>query len=156
MPRKKKGDSRHQAEYYSEMRRLEEQQGGGNHTMSMLLNAAQRHDEDFLLYLTREIGVNYAEAGKTALFWLSGDDDPRAVELLVQAGSKVNAAQTGAASPLMHAAFNNRLHNVRLLVQHGAELGYCDANGDSALSLAEAQGHTDVVNYLNSVLAIKP
>jgi uncharacterized protein len=120
------------------------------------MDAARRHNEELLQYLSREIGINYAEDGKTALFWLSGDDDPQAVELLLRAGAKANAAQAGAASPLMHAAFRNRLDNVRLLAQHGAEIGYRDANGDSALSFAQAQGHTEVVDYLNSVLAVKP
>lgn len=155
MTRKKKLDSRLRAEYYSEMRRHDEQ-GGGDHSMAILMDAARRHNEELLQYLSREIGINYAEDGKTALFWLSGDDDPQAVELLLRAGAKANAAQAGAASPLMHAAFRNRLDNVRLLAQHGAEIGYRDANGDSALSFAQAQGHTEVVDYLNSVLAVKP
>jgi ankyrin repeat protein len=30
-----------------------------------------------------------------------------------------------------------------------------DANGDSALSFAEAEGHAEVVNYLKSILSIK-
>ncbi len=55
----------------------------------------------------------------------------------------------------MHAAFRNRLENARLLVQYGAEIGYCDANGDSALSFAEVEGHAEEVNYLKSILSVK-
>ncbi|HMN88511.1 MAG TPA: ankyrin repeat domain-containing protein [Saprospiraceae bacterium] len=77
------------------------------------------------------------------------------MELLIKARGRVNAAIPGAASPLMHAAFRNRLENARLLVQYGAEIGYCDANGDSALSFAEVEGHAEEVNYLKSILSVK-
>ncbi len=146
--------SRMRAEYHSELRRYDEIRGG-DHTMDLIIDAARRHNKELLDYLANKVGINYAENGKTALFWLAGGDDPRAVELLITAGAKVNAATQGAASPLMHAAFRNRLENAHLLVQHGAEIGYCDANGDSALSFAEEQGHTEVSDYLKSILSIK-
>ncbi len=142
------------AEYHSELRRLDEA-GGGDHSMDLIMHTARRHNEELLGYWADKIGINYAEDGKTALFWLAGDEDPRAVELLIKAGGKVNAATPSAASPLMHAAFRNRLENARLLVQYGAEIGYCDANGDSALSFAEVEGHAEVVNYLKSILSVK-
>jgi hypothetical protein len=154
MSQRKKTNGRLRAEYHSELRRLDEA-GGGDHLMDLIMDAARRHNEELLGYLAGKIGINYTEDGKTALFWLAGDDDPRAVELLIKAGGKVNAATRGAASPLMHAAFRNRLKNVRLLVQHGAEIGYRDANNDSALSLAETEGHVEMANYLRSILSVK-
>ncbi len=151
MPRIKKNT---RAEYYSEMRRYDEI-GGGNHSLDVIMDAARRHDKELLSYLAGNLSINHAEDGKTALFWLAGEENPRALELLIRAGAKVNAVEPGVASPLMHAVFRNRIENVRLLVLHGAEIGYRDANGDSALSLAEAQGYAEVLNYLNSVLSVK-
>jgi uncharacterized protein len=141
--------------YYYELRRLDEQ-GGGDHTMTILLDAAQQHNEALLRTVARERGINYTEDGKTALFWLAGDDNLHALELLLQLGAKLNAAQTGAASPLMHAAYRNRMDNVQLLVRRGAAVDYTDANGDSALSFAEAQGHIAIVDYLKHILAAQP
>jgi ankyrin repeat protein len=154
-PRKKVADSRHRAAYLYELRRLDEQDGG-DHSMEIIMDAARRHDADLLAYLSRRIGINYAEDGKHALFWLAGDEDTVPVALLLSAGGNANAAQQGAASPLMHAARRNRLAMARLLVQHDAIVGYTDANGDTAFSIAEESGHSEMVAYLQSILAIKP
>jgi hypothetical protein len=149
MKRKKKM----KAEYYSELHRIDELLGSGDHTMYLIMDAARRHNEELLHYLADIKGINYANEGKTALFWLAGEGDIRSVKLLIKAGAHVNAFKSGVASPLMHAAFRNRLEIVQLLVQNGAVINYTDADGDSALSLAEAEGHTEVVNYLKKRLS---
>jgi ankyrin repeat protein len=145
MPAKK--DRQRLTELHSAWRRLDEI-GGGDHSLDIIMDAARRHKLEFLLLAAREIGINYTENGKTALFWLAGEEDLEAVMLLIEAGAKIDAAAKGAASPLMHAAFRNRLGMVQLLIQHGAKVDYRDANGDSALSFAEEHGHHEIVDCL--------
>lgn len=152
MTRKK--DKKLIADLNSEWRRLDEM-SGGNHSLELIMDAARRNNPELLQVLDQEIGINCTENGKTALFWLAGEADLNALQLLITKGAKVNAAEKGAASPLMHAAFRNRFAVINFLVQHGAKVDYCDANGDSALSFAQEQGHDDVVNYLISVMANK-
>jgi ankyrin repeat protein len=137
--------------YRSEYRRLDEQ-NGGNHTIEIIMNAARYHQLDFLDFLAHEVGIDFTENGKTALFWLAGEADCKAVELLIAVGSRVNTTVKGTASPLMHAAFNNQIEMAKLLVRHGAEVNYQDANKDSALSFAQKQGHTEIGAFLSSIL----
>lgn len=149
--RHKKRESACRAEYYSALRR-EQERSGGDDPMALLMDAARRKDEKFLAFLAREIGINYAEDGKSALFWIAGDGDLGAAAQLVHAGAKTNAVVEGAASPLMHAAFRNQLDMARLLLRHGARASYTDANGDSALSIAEAQGYAEMAALLRSAI----
>ncbi len=152
MTRKK--DKKPIASLHAEWRKLDEI-SGGDHSLDLIMDAARAGDHDFLQFLAQKIGINYTENGKTALFWLAGEADLVAAERLILAGAKLNAAEKGAATPLMHAAYRNQLDMLRLLVEKGAQVDYHDANGDSALSFAQEQGHQEALEYLQSVLALK-
>ncbi len=149
--RHKKHERACRAAYYAALRR-EQERGGGDDPMALLMDTARRKDESLLAFLAKEFGINYAEDGKNALFWVAGDGDTEAAALLINAGAKTNAVVNGAASPLMHAAFCNQLDMARLLLRHGAQVAYTDANGDSALSIAEAQGYAEMVALLRSAM----
>jgi hypothetical protein len=155
MPRRKKSNGSQRTAHYFELRRHDEM-SGGDHSIDIIAAAARAHNKDLLRYLARQMDINYTEEHKTALFWLAGEDDPLALECLILAGGMIGGALLpGAPTPLMHAAFRNRLENIRLLVKYGADVEYCDAHGQSALSLAEMQGHTEIVDYLKRILSTK-
>ena len=50
--------------------------------------------------------------------------------------------------PIGVAAFNDNLEGVRMLVDAGADPDIANATGATALSLARAQGYTEIVDYL--------
>lgn len=148
---KKIPDSAQQARLYSERRRLDEI-GGGDHTLDLIMNTAIQGDTELLGFLARNFGINYAEGGKHALFWIAGTNDLKAAELLINAGSTVHNAGKKAASPLMHAAYRNQPDMAKLLIKHGARVHYADGNGDTALSFAEDQGHSEMAAYLKGLM----
>jgi len=150
-PGKKIPDSIHEARLYSERRRLDET-GDGDHTLDLIMNTAIQGDGELLDFLARNFGINYAEGGRHALFWVAGTPDLKTAELLISAGSTVHNAGKKAASPLMHAAYRNQLDMAKLLEKHGARVHYTDGNGDTALAFALEQGHAEMVAYLNAMM----
>ncbi|MFN4079389.1 MAG: ankyrin repeat domain-containing protein [Saprospiraceae bacterium] len=136
----------------SDRRRYGERHGG-DAALDIIQDAARQKDREYLRYLADQVGLSYAVAGKTALFWLAGTDDIEAVEMLVNCGAAVQPSPgSGVASPLMHAAYCNRLDMAKLLVEHGAKVDYSDPNGDTALSIARERGHAAMAAFLEACL----
>ena len=71
------------------------------------------------------------------------------VKFLVAQGANVNAVNNGTA--LHNAASSGNLAVVRYLVEQGADVNATNDWGGTARSLAEKEGHTEVVAYLESV-----
>jgi uncharacterized protein len=143
----KKRDSKLQQALGLDRRRYQEQHGD-DATLDIIQDAARHGRADYLAFLAKEVGIDFAEDGKTALFWLAGSNELAAVRHLIEAGASVQARGKRAASPLMHAAFRNQLEMAQLLVQRGARIDYRDQNGDTALALAKEQGHLEMVALL--------
>jgi uncharacterized protein len=143
------GKQSYRERLFNARRRAQEQNGDADPT-ELLAEAAERHDQGYVQFLARELGINSTTDGKTALFWVAGTGDVEAARLLVEAGCKLGPGEAGRATPLMHAAFRNRLEMARFLMQRGAKANYVDQAGDSALSIAEAQGHTEMVALLKA------
>jgi uncharacterized protein len=148
----KKSDSRFQQALGLDRRRYQEQHGD-DATIDIIQDAARHGQADYLLFLAKAVGIDFAEDGKTALFWLAGGNELAAVRHLIDAGASVQSRDGRAASPLMHAARRNQLEMARLLCQHGARVDFRDGNGDSALSVAKEQRHSEMVALLESLLA---
>ena len=87
--------------------------------------------------------------GRTALMYASSGPFAETVELLLQQGAGVNVQGTlEGFTPLMTAAAEGLLDIVRLLLVHGADRNLEDQDGDTALSFAKRNGHTEVVELL--------
>jgi ankyrin repeat protein len=63
----------------------------------------------------------------------------------------VNARQAGEFTPLHGAAQNGQVEMVRLLLEHGADLGARAADGRSALDFALENGHQAAADLLRQV-----
>ena len=74
------------------------------------------------------------------------------VVALLDGGADVNATQQGGWTPLQAAAMHNKLDMVRSLLAAGAEVAQQADDGKTAIGLAEAGGHDEMVRLLRTVL----
>ena len=89
--------------------------------------------------------------GRTALMYASSGPFAETVDLLVKRGADPNVQGTlEGFTPLMTAAAEGLVDVVRLLLAAGADRAIEDKDGDTALSFARANGHTEVVTLLES------
>lgn len=90
--------------------------------------------------------------GDTALMWAANGGHLNVVEFLVEHGANVNAAATGhicaGSTALIYASEKGHVNVVKYLIKHGANINAKNKNGDTALSIAEKNGHTEVARIL--------
>lgn len=84
---------------------------------------------------------------QTALHLATGLSDVLTMEMLLEAGSEVNAVGMGGATPLHNAA---GLDVAQLLLDYGADVGARDDSGETALHYAEQHGDADLVALLKA------
>ena len=75
------------------------------------------------------------------------------VVALVDGGADVNATQQGGWTPLQAAAMHNQLDMVRSLLAAGAEVAQQADDGKTAIGLAEAGGHDEMVKLLQAAVS---
>ncbi len=74
------------------------------------------------------------------------------VVALVDGGADVNAAQQGGWTPLQAAAMHNKLDMARSLLAAGADVAQQADDGKTAIGLAEAGGHDEMVTLLQAAV----
>jgi len=72
----------------------------------------------------------------------------RAVELLLDHGADVNAAQNGGYTALHSSAHNGDVQTVSLLLDRGADASLASADGRTPLDMAKLDNHTEVIALL--------
>jgi ankyrin repeat protein len=87
--------------------------------------------------------------GRTALMFAATGSFPKTVEVLLKAGADPNVTgEVEGWSALMFAAAEGRPEVVRALLDHGADPSLTDNDGDTALTFAQDNGHSEVVEVL--------
>ena len=76
--------------------------------------------------------------------------DPRMIQVLLDAGADLNAADTRGATPLMWASAVASVTTVRLLLEKGADASAKDVDGRAAEDWARHEGRGDIVRLLNA------
>jgi len=91
--------------------------------------------------------------GDTALMWAANGGHLNVVEFLVEHGANVNAASphyaNAGSTALIYASERGHVTMVKYLIKHGANINAKNKNGDTALSIAEKNGHTEVTRILS-------
>jgi ankyrin repeat protein len=144
----KQKKSRYQQDLYYLQRQYDEQ-SGGDHTFEIVLNAAAS-DADFLGFLvnrgTKIDPLN--EKSRSPLYWMIGEGNLSAVKRLLNQGADPNLCLLGEPSPLMYAAYLGNLALVNLLLERSAQVSYQDKDGETALTIAQTQGHQQIIDRL--------
>lgn len=105
---------------------------------------------EFLLHQDNTIANETDSKGKTALMWAVQNKQLAAVEYLCDHGSvSLEQADCHGRTPLMYAAEGGDIQTARYLLRRGAD-PLVEINGQSAYTLAKAQGHHEVKNLLAS------
>ncbi|RSL65920.1 hypothetical protein CEP54_004081 [Fusarium duplospermum] len=122
------------------------------YSQTSLFWAAEKGHEDAVQLLIRYgADVNFIDPnlGRTPLLAATADGHEAVARHLIEAGARLNIKDANSETPLIMAAKDGRLSLVKLLLNAGADI---DAKGwhygMTALSLAAAKGHTDIVEFL--------
>ena len=124
------------------------------HNRKLLMIVAAEGKENFAKLLV-EYGadVNAKNThGDTALMEAASFGHLNVVKFLVEHGANVNAATIlgmyAGSTALIYASERGHVNIVKYLIKHGANINAKKKNGDTALSLAENNGHTEVARIL--------
>ncbi len=105
---------------------------------------------EYLLDAGAEIDAKDSN-GRTALLYASSGPFEETVNLLLIKGAEVDVQGTlEGFTALMTAAAEGQVEVVRRLLDHGADRDIEDTDGDTALTFARQNGHTEVVALLES------
>jgi hypothetical protein len=88
---------------------------------------------------------------QTPLFYSAKfNQDTQTAEMLVDAGCDINHKDANGQSCIFYAAGEGRLEMCRMLVDRGANPFLTDKNKERAIHYARRNGHSRVVDFLNS------
>jgi uncharacterized protein len=76
--------------------------------------------------------------------------NPATIQLLLEHGAPVNAAQAGGFTPIFSAGAANRRDLAELLISHGADPQQKNDAGKTAADFARERGHADLAAWLDA------
>lgn len=118
-----------------------------------LLNAVMSRDQ---VELNRVLTAKAPSATlDKALMVAAYSPDSCMVKSLLKAGADVNFRTDRGKTPLMYAAEDGMINNVKALLDAGARVADQSKDGETALSLARGHHHSDVVALLERQLAMR-
>jgi hypothetical protein len=114
---------------------------------SPLVAAVTVHDEAQIAatLASGEISKDELDA---MLIMASGKTDSCVVKMLLSAGAEVNHRNKDGLTPLMYAAGAGKIHNVEVLLAAGADRSAKSILGETAISRAQKNGHTEIAQLL--------
>ena len=84
------------------------------------------------------------------------NQDLETLKALIEAGANLNQQSRSVQfTPIMVAAYNGYADIVQFLKNQGADLSLKDADGDTALELAKARNHEEVIKILKEKLDLR-
>ena len=86
--------------------------------------------------------------GATALWTAATSGHLEVVQILLDAGARINHTTASNSTPLRGASFDGNIDVVRCLLKHGADVNIANRMNQTPLSIASGKGHHDVVVLL--------
>ncbi len=121
----------------------------GETGMPLLIHAIQRGDAATTAWLVnRGADVNLDVDGITPLMYAAGMDEVRKVDVLLEAGSELEARDPEGNTALYYAARNGNIRITKYLVKRGADLFHKNDRWLTAYDMAVRHAQTDIANYL--------
>jgi cytohesin len=123
---------------------------GGDGETPLHRAATAGRTEVVALLLKEQADPNIADAdGATPLLGASYEGHAEVVELLLKAGADPNKAEGRyGTTPLIVAAWKGHASTVRALLEGGADPSKASKDGNTALSRARAEGHSEILQLL--------
>ena len=122
-----------------------------NKEATCLILAANFGHTETVRYLVglKDVDVNHEQnIGHTALHWAIQEGHCDVMQVLIDAGSDIEAKDEKGRSPLHWSCFSGKIAVVKMLVKAGAGVRFTDNNGITCLIIASRFGHTETVRYL--------
>lgn len=95
-------------------------------------------------------GAEINQSGWTALHYAASAGSDAIVKILLEHAAYIDAESPNKTTPLMMAVLSARLSTVKLLLEEGADLAVKNERGFSALAIAEAQAHQQIISLLRN------
>ena len=124
---------------------------------ALMFAAFDGHISIVELLLTHGADINAKDnIGRGALMYAASGPNEPTVKLLIEKGAEVNTIDLHEAwTPLMFAAAEGQIEVVKTLLENNADWTLKDTDGDTASSFAQKNGHTNVVELIDSHIKIK-
>lgn len=98
-----------------------------------------------------DVNARSRQAGQTALMLAVSHGRVAMVTLLLSCGADVNAQDREGSTALMCACEHGHSHITRLLLEtQQCDMSLTDKNGQTAMAVAEAAAHQDIIDLLKS------
>ncbi len=107
------------------------------------------------LELLHANGCLIEPGGWNVLHYAIFSDKPELLAWVITKQPKLDARAPNGQTALMLAAKNGNLGFVRQLIEADADMDLADSDGKTAIGLAKASGHREVVDYLRSAGAVE-
>jgi ankyrin repeat protein len=117
----------------------------------MLMTAALSGRADAVRrLLTRGARVDTLEPykGQTALMWAAAEGNTAVVDVLLEAGARLDAKSTAGFTPFLFAVRNAHIDTAVTLLNHGANVNELAPDGSSALSMATVNAYYELASVL--------
>lgn len=117
-----------------------------------LMAASKFGYKNFAKLLVKKADINMRDdIGTTALIFASDNGHAEIVQMLLEAGAKVNLRNDIWAQTALHrASHSGHIEIVELLLTYGADVNLEDGFGATALTWASSERHSEIVDILNN------
>ncbi len=115
---------------------------------ALIYAAAYGYTDIMKILISKGAKINYMANDANAMFAAVKNDNPKAIQMLIDVGASVNCEDANGYSPLMLAAQEGYAKTVEFLISKGAKIDKETKNGHTALSIAVQNNHIEVVKAL--------